>query len=196
MTTEKHDTLILASSSPRRRELLQALGIPFTVMTSDVDEMTAPDLSAKQVVEELALRKARAVADRLTEGIVLGSDTIVVLDGQILGKPIDEADAFRMLFMLQGREHTVYSGVALVDAATGRSEVAHSHTAVKIRPLSEAEIKSYIATREPMDKAGSYAIQGIGATIVEGITGDYFTVVGLPLCLTSKLLARFGMPIL
>lgn len=196
MTTEKHDTLILASSSPRRRELLQALGIPFTVMTSDVDETTAPGLSPAQVVEELSLRKAREVAARLTEGVVLGSDTIVVLDGHILGKPADEADAFRMLSMLQGREHTVYSGVALIDAATGRSEVAHSHTDVKIRPLSEAEIKSYIATKEPMDKAGSYAIQGIGATIVEGITGDYFTVVGLPLCLTSKLLARFGMPIL
>ncbi|ELK41046.1 Maf-like protein [Brevibacillus agri] len=196
MTTEKHDTLILASSSPRRRELLQALGIPFTVMTSDVDETTAPGLSPAQVVEELSLRKAREVAARLTEGVVLGSDTIVVLDGHILGKPADEADAFRMLSMLQGREHTVYSGVALIDAASGRSEVAHSHTDVKIRPLSEAEIKSYIATKEPMDKAGSYAIQGIGATIVEGITGDYFTVVGLPLCLTSKLLARFGMPIL
>ncbi|MBG9566233.1 Maf family protein [Brevibacillus agri] len=196
MTTEKHDTLILASSSPRRRELLQALGIPFTVMTSDVDETTAPGLSPAQVVEELSLRKAKEVAARLTEGVVLGSDTIVVLDGHILGKPADEADAFRMLSMLQGREHTVYSGVALIDAATGRSEVAHSHTDVKIRPLSEAEIKSYIATKEPMDKAGSYAIQGIGATIVEGITGDYFTVVGLPLCLTSKLLARFGMPIL
>ncbi|MGF9822995.1 Maf family protein [Brevibacillus agri] len=196
MTTEKHDTLILASSSPRRRELLQALGIPFTVMTSDVDETTAPGLSPAQVVEELSLRKAREVAARLTEGVVLGSDTIVVLDGHILGKPADEADASRMLSMLQGREHTVYSGVALIDAATGRSEVAHSHTDVKIRPLSEAEIKSYIATKEPMDKAGSYAIQGIGATIVEGITGDYFTVVGLPLCLTSKLLARFGMPIL
>ncbi|WP_309478888.1 Maf family protein [Brevibacillus agri] len=196
MTTEKHDTLILASSSPRRRELLQALGIPFSVMTSDVDETTAPGLSPAQVVEELSLRKAKEVAARLTEGVVLGSDTIVVLDGHILGKPADEADAFRMLSMLQGREHTVYSGVALIDAATGRSEVAHSHTDVKIRPLSEAEIKSYIATKEPMDKAGSYAIQGIGATIVEGITGDYFTVVGLPLCLTSKLLARFGMPIL
>ncbi|EJL43844.1 MULTISPECIES: Maf family protein [Brevibacillus] len=196
MTTEKHDTLILASSSPRRRELLQALGIPFTVMTSDVDETTAPGLSPAQVVEELSLRKAKEVAARLTEGVVLGSDTIVVLDGHILGKPADEADAFRMLSMLQGREHTVYSGVALIDAASGRSEVAHSHTDVKIRPLSEAEIKSYIATKEPMDKAGSYAIQGIGATIVEGITGDYFTVVGLPLCLTSKLLARFGMPIL
>jgi septum formation protein len=188
--------LVLASSSPRRRELLQTLGNPFTIQTSDVDETTGPGLSPKEVVEELAMRKARAVAATRKEGIVLGSDTIVVLDDQILGKPADEADAFRMLSMLQGREHTVYSGVALVDAATGQAEVSHSHTQVRIRPLSETEIKSYISTREPMDKAGSYAIQGIGATIVEGITGDYFTVVGLPLCLTANMLSRFGITVL
>ncbi|MED1952569.1 Maf family protein [Brevibacillus centrosporus] len=189
-------SLILASSSPRRRELLHTLGLTFTVQTSDVDETTAPGMSPKEVVEELAVRKAQTVASTCKEGVVLGSDTIVVLDDQILGKPVDEADAFHMLSMLQGREHTVYSGVALIDAATGRAEVAHSHTQVRIRSLSESEIKAYIATREPMDKAGSYAIQGIGATIVEGITGDYFTVVGLPLCLTAKMLSRFGITVL
>lgn len=188
--------LVLASSSPRRRELLHTLGIPFTVQTSDVDETTAPGLSPREVVEELAVRKAQVVASSLTEGVVLGSDTIVVWEGQILGKPADEADAFHMLSMLQGREHTVYSGVALIDAASGRVEVSHSHTQVWIRPLSQTEIESYIATREPMDKAGSYAIQGIGATIVEGITGDYFTVVGLPLCLTANMLSRFGITVL
>ncbi|MGG4451160.1 Maf family protein [Brevibacillus porteri] len=194
--TKKNVPLILASSSPRRRELLQALGLSFTVITSDVDETTAEHLSASEVVEELSLRKANEVASRLTEGVVLGSDTVVVLDGQILGKPDDEMDAYRMLSMLQGQEHTVYSGVALIDVETGRAEVSHSLTHVRIRALTEQEIKSYIATGEPMDKAGSYAIQGIGATIVEGITGDYFTVVGLPLGLTSTLLTRFGMPIL
>ncbi|WP_429842848.1 Maf family protein [Brevibacillus sp. FIR094] len=194
--TKKNVPLILASSSPRRRELLQALGLSFTVITSDVDETTAVHLSASEVVEELSLRKAKEVASRLTEGVVLGSDTVVVLDGQILGKPVDEMDAYCMLSMLQGQEHTVYSGVALIDVETGRAEVSHSLTHVRIRALTEQEIKSYIATGEPMDKAGSYAIQGIGATIVEGITGDYFTVVGLPLGLTSTLLTRFGMPIL
>ncbi|MFD2369879.1 Maf family protein [Brevibacillus sp. GCM10020057] len=189
-------TLTLASSSPRRRELLQTLGIPFRVQTSDVDETTAPGLSPHEVVEELAVRKARAVASLQQEGVVLGSDTIVVLDDQILGKPADEAEAFRMLTMLQGREHTVYSGVALIDAASGREEVAHSHTRVRIRPLAKTEIESYIATREPMDKAGAYAIQGIGSTIVEGITGDYFTVVGLPLALTARMLSRFGITVL
>ncbi|BAH42808.1 septum formation protein Maf [Brevibacillus brevis NBRC 100599] len=194
--TKKNVPLILASSSPRRRELLQTLGLSFTVITSDVDETTAEHLTASEVVEELSLRKAKEVASRLTEGVVLGSDTVVVLDDQILGKPIDEMDAYRMLSMLQGQEHTVYSGVALIDVETGRTEVSHSLTHVRIRALTEQEIKSYIATGEPMDKAGSYAIQGIGATIVEGINGDYFTVVGLPLGLTSTLLTRFGMPIL
>ncbi|MBY0089124.1 nucleoside triphosphate pyrophosphatase [Brevibacillus brevis] len=194
--TKKNVPLILASSSPRRRELLQTLGLSFTVITSDVDETIAEHLSASEVVEELSLRKAKEVASRLTEGVVLGSDTVVVLDDQILGKPVDEMDAYRMLSMLQGQEHTVYSGVALIDVETGRAEVSHSLTHVRIRALTEQEIKSYIATGEPMDKAGSYAIQGIGATLVEGITGDYFTVVGLPLGLTSTLLTRFGMPIL
>ncbi|UIO44243.1 Maf family protein [Brevibacillus brevis] len=194
--TKKNVPLILASSSPRRRELLQTLGLSFTVITSDVDETTAEHLSASEVVEELSLRKAKEVASRLTEGVVLGSDTVVVLDDQILGKPVDEMDAYRMLSMLQGQEHTVYSGVALIDVETGCTEVSHSLTHVRIRALTEQEIKSYIATGEPMDKAGSYAIQGIGATIVEGINGDYFTVVGLPLGLTSTLLTRFGMPIL
>jgi septum formation protein len=188
--------LVLASSSPRRKELLQTLGLRFSVITSDVDETTSPELTPAEVVEQLALRKAGAVAEKVSEGVVLGSDTIVVLDGQILGKPADEADAFRMLSALQGREHTVYSGVALIDAASGRSEVAHNATQVRIRPMSEREIKAYIATGEPMDKAGSYAIQGIGSTIVEGIVGDYFTVVGLPLNLTAKMLARFGLPLL
>ncbi len=189
-------TLILASSSPRRRELLQTLGLPFTVMTSDADETVEQEMSPAEVVETLSLRKARAVAGKVGEGVVLGSDTIVVLDGRILGKPGDEAEAFRMLQSLQGREHTVYSGVALVDAATGRTEVAHQSTRVQIRPLSEREIRAYIATGEPMDKAGAYAIQGIGATIVEGIVGDYFTVVGLPLNLTARLLSRFGVTFL
>lgn len=189
-------SLILASSSPRRRELLQTLGLSFTIQTSDVDETTAPGYSPKEVVEELAMRKAQAVASRIKEGVVLGSDTIVVLGEEILGKPVDEADAFRMLSALQGQEHTVYSGVALIDAATGRAEVSYSHTRVRIRHLTEKEIEAYIATKEPMDKAGSYAIQGIGSTIVEGINGDYFTVVGLPLCLTANMLGRFGITVL
>lgn len=188
--------LILASSSPRRKELLQTLGLSFSIQSSDVDETTDPGMQPQEIVEELALRKARKVASGLTEGVVLGSDTIVVLNGEILGKPVDDEDAYRMLHALQGCEHTVYSGIALIDAESGQSEVTHSRTQVKIRPLAPDEIRAYIATREPMDKAGSYAIQGIGATLVEGIEGDYFTVVGLPLRLTASMLSRFGIQVL
>jgi septum formation protein len=161
-----------------------------------VEEDTKPGLSPGEIVEELALRKAVAVASRLTEGIVLGSDTIVVLDGQVLGKPADEAEACRMLKSLQGREHMVYSGVAVVDASTGRREVSSSRTEVRFAPMTDREIAAYVATGEPMDKAGSYAIQGIGAAFVEGIAGDYFTVVGLPLRLTATMLSRFGVEVL
>ncbi|MEJ8545739.1 Maf family protein [Brevibacillus borstelensis] len=189
-------SLILASSSPRRRELLQTIGLDFTVITSDVDESTAQGLLPHEVVEQLAYRKARAVADRVEKGIVLGSDTVVVLDDIILGKPADEEEAFAMLSSLRGREHVVYSGVALIDAEIARYEVRHSKTQVRIRALTDQEIHAYIRTKEPMDKAGSYAIQGIGATMVESITGDYFTVVGLPLCLTANMLSRFGISLL
>lgn len=189
-------TLILASSSPRRRELFTTLGLPFVVEASHADESIDGSPSPAEMVETLSLRKAQSVAQRAGSGLVIGSDTIVVLDGDVLGKPRNEADAFSMLSRLQGREHTVYSGVAIVDAASGRAEVAHSATAVRMRPLSDREIRAYIATGEPMDKAGSYAIQGIGATIVEGIRGDYFTVVGLPLNLTARLLSRFGINLL
>ncbi|UFJ39057.1 Maf family protein [Brevibacillus humidisoli] len=189
-------TLTLASASPRRRELLSSLGLPFQVQESHVDEQISTDLAPETIVETLSLGKAQAVAGKVGSGLVIGSDTIVVLDGEVLGKPRDEADALRMLSSLQGEEHTVYTGVAVIDAGSGRTELAHSATKVKMRPLTEREIRAYIATGEPMDKAGSYAIQGIGATIVERIAGDYFTVVGLPLHLTSQLLSRFGVSVL
>lgn len=188
--------LVLASSSPRRRELLSTLGITFSIAVSDVDEATPPEYTPTEIVESLAVRKAAKIAGEMNNALVLGSDTIVVLDGQVLGKPKDEEDAFRMLSQLQGREHTVYSGVALVDAKSKRQEVSSSSTKVAIRSLTPEEIRAYIKTGEPMDKAGSYAIQGIGATIVEGIVGDYFTVVGLPLLLTAQLLKRFDVNVL
>ncbi|MFM1652351.1 Maf family protein [Brevibacillus sp. B_LB10_24] len=189
-------TIILASTSPRRKELLEAIGLPFTVIASNVDETVPPEMQPDQVVEYLALKKAREVAGKNDFGLVIGSDTIVFLDGEILGKPRDEEHAFAMLQSLQGRQHTVYSGVAVVEADTGRTEVSHSAAKVNIRPMTDREIRAYIATGEPMDKAGSYAIQGIGSTIVEGIVGDYFAVVGLPLHLTARLLARFGVSLL
>ncbi len=189
-------TLVLASSSPRRRELLATLGLSFSIAASAVDESTPAHLTPTEIVETLSLRKANKIAGEMNRGLVIGSDTIVVLDGQVLGKPKDEEDAFQMLTKLQGREHTVYSGVAIVDAETKRQEVSSRSTKVAIRSLTPDEIRAYIKTGEPMDKAGSYAIQGIGSTLVEGIVGDYFTVVGLPLMTTAELLKRFDVNVL
>ncbi|WP_426448676.1 Maf family protein [Paenibacillus sp. S-38] len=201
MTITDTRTLILASSSPRRQELIGSLGLPYAIRVSDVDESTEPGLSPAQIVEELSARKAGAVYERCKEegpadGIVIGSDTIVVLDGEVLGKPQDEQDAFRMLSSLQGRRHQVYTGVACFDLATGQRLTEHRVTEVYMNPLTEAQIRRYIASGEPMDKAGSYAIQGLGATMIDRIEGDYFNVVGLPLSLLSALLERLGVAVI
>ncbi|RTE08037.1 Maf family protein [Paenibacillus whitsoniae] len=192
--------LILASSSPRRQELIQSFGLPYIIRVSDADETVAQKMSPAQFVETLSLRKAATVRDMLSvderHGVIIGSDTIVVLQDEILGKPVDEKDAHRMLKALQGNTHQVYSGVACVDAATGRHIVSHSMTHVRMKPMTDEQIDRYIATGEPRDKAGSYAIQGIGATIISGIEGDYFTVVGLPLALLSDMLLEFGIAVL
>ncbi|WP_248927408.1 Maf family protein [Paenibacillus hamazuiensis] len=157
----KPKTLILASSSPRRQKLIRAFRLPYEIIVSDVDETVSENLAPAQVVEELSMRKARAVADKIEgrgrrPGIVVGSDTIVVLGGQILGKPKDEADAQRTLQALQGREHLVYSGVACIDLETGSAKASHSVTRVHMAPLSDRQIRRYIETGEPMDKAGGY----------------------------------------
>ncbi len=193
-------TIVLASSSPRRLELIRTLGIEPLIIPSDVDESVDPMLTPSQVVEELASRKACSVASALpSDGenmIVIGSDTIVVQDGEILGKPQDEEDARRMLRRLAGRSHHVYSGIACIDAAAGRELRGHRRTVVHMKALNDRQIERYIATGEPMDKAGSYAIQGIGATLISGIEGDYFNVVGLSVSLLSDLLLEFGIEIL
>lgn len=196
MIGDSQRPIILASGSPRRRELLAGLGIQFEVQVSDIDENVAEELPPHQLVELLSLKKAEAIATKVERGIVIGSDTIVVLNEEILGKPKDEEEAFTMLTRLQGRLHTVYTGVSLIDVENNRREIAHQSTKVKMRSLSNEQICSYIATKEPMDKAGAYAIQGIGATLIEGIEGDYFTVVGLPLALTADILKTFGVHVL
>jgi septum formation protein len=197
---ENETVLILASSSPRRQELIRSLGLPVRIIPSDADENVGGHLRPWEIVETLAARKAAAVADSLPaeerKGVVVGSDTIVVLDGRVLGKPKDEAEAGGMLAMLQGRDHEVYSGVALIDAASGRTLTSHRMTRVWMKRLDAERIRRYIETGEPMDKAGSYAIQGIGATIVERIEGDYFNVVGFPLSLVADMLEQFGIRIL
>lgn len=184
--------LILASGSPRRRDLLDGLGVRFTVRPVDVDETPLPDEAPLAYVERLARVKA---AERVGPGeLVLGADTTVVLDGEILGKPADEAEARSMLARLAGREHTVLTGVSLVQADTGEPKQATvvESSKVRIASLTEEEIAWYVATGETLDKAGSYAVQGIGAMFVEAVEGDYSNVVGLPLPATYRLFHEMG----
>ena len=192
--------IVLASSSPRRRYLLGLVRIKHRVVRPTIrEEDHAHEDPARHVVR-LARLKALSVAPRVKSGLVLGADTIVVQDGDILEKPGSKADAHRMLRRLAGRRHQVYTGLALVDAASGRRAEGYERSLVKIRRLTDAEIDAYIATGEPMDKAGSYGIQGYGAAIVERVEGCYFNVVGLPLVKLLRLIrsldrAAAGRPV-
>ncbi len=179
--------IILASASPRRSELLRQVAIPFEVIVSDADEHlneTEPEL----YVKELSERKARAVArQRKTDKVILGADTVVVLDGEIMGKPADAADAFAMLRKLQGNTHQVYTGITLI-YPDGKMLRHAERTEVHMYPMTDDEIRDYIATGEPFDKAGGYGIQGRSAIYIKGITGDYNNVVGLPVAKIYQLL--------
>ncbi len=175
--------IILASASPRRRELLEQVGIPFTVDTSDADETMPEGCAPAEYVEELSGRKARAVAGRHPDEIVLGADTIVALGDKILGKPKDSDEAYDMLCMLSGRTHTVYTGVTIIYPQKGASrdmDVFHVRTDVRMYAADERILRDYAASKEPLDKAGAYGIQGKGAVLVESIDGDYSNVKGLP----------------
>ena len=183
--------MILASQSPRRRELLGQMGFSFTVRPAKGEELPHPELTPAQLVEELARQKALEVfAEAASDDVVVAADTVVAIDGKVLGKPHDKVHAAQMLSALSGREHTVYTGVAVKRGET--LLVEHEATQVRFRPLTEREIDLYIQTGEPMDKAGSYGIQGYGALLVEGIRGDYFNVVGLPICRLGRMLAQVG----
>ena len=184
--------IILASGSPRRKQLLAQMGIEtFRVISSDADETVEPGLSPARIVEILSARKAEAVADHTKPGgLVIAADTIVALDGAVLGKPNDGLEAFRMLSALSGRRHQVYTGVTLLRDGERRTE--HEVTTVTFRELTQDDITRYIATGEPMDKAGAYGIQGYGALLVERIEGDYFNVMGLPVCRLGRMLAGMG----
>ena len=174
--------VILASQSPRRRELLGQMGFTdFIIRPAQGEEIIDPDLSPDKLVEELSRQKCAEVAALSgADDLVIAADTVVAIDGTVLGKPRSEQDAYAMLSRLSVRHHTVYTGVTV--SRGGKVLTAHEATRVHFRPLTSAEIETYIATGEPMDKAGSYGIQGYGAMLVEGISGDYFNVVGLPLC--------------
>lgn len=190
-------TIILGSASPRRRELLAQIGVDFTVRVSRKEEIyhsTVPE----EIVKELALMKAENVAEELRadrDMIVLGADTIVVLDDAILGKPKDEEEAFRMIHSLQGRTHEVYTGVAVLDFGKEGKKSVVNHavgTKVFVHAMSDEEIRGYIATGEPMDKAGGYGIQGRFAPYIDRIEGDYYNVVGLPVSYVYQVLKGLG----
>jgi len=187
--------LYLASGSPRRRELLTQIGVPFCAISADIDETPLPEESPSAYVERLARGKVQAgraavVSD--AEFCVLGADTAVVLDGKILGKPMDATEACTMLMLLSGCEHEVLTAIAVQDGERCESLVVRS--LVRFRTIGRDEVAAYWASGEPRDKAGSYGIQGLGAVFVAGLSGSYSAVVGLPLCETAELLGHFGIP--
>lgn len=183
--------VILASASPRRRELLDLVGIAHDVQPADIDETYRDGEEAAEHASRLAREKGATIAARHPEAIVISADTIVLTDGLVLGKPRDEAEAARMLSMLGGQTHVVLTAVAVTYRGEMRSAV--ESVRVTFRPLDDERIGAYIATTEPMDKAGAYGIQGFGATLVERIDGDYFAVMGLPLARMVDLLAEIGV---
>lgn len=185
--------IILASQSPRRRQLLEQMGFTdFLVHPAQGEEVVDPNLAPGALVETLSRQKALEVsAGADPEDLIIAADTVVAVDGQVLGKPHSPEHAFEMLQSLSGREHTVYTGVTVCRGEQILTQ--HEATSVHFRPLTPQEIDAYIATGEPMDKAGSYGIQGLGALLVEGISGDYFNVVGLPVCRLGRMLTQFGV---
>ena len=189
--------LILASASPRRQELLSRLGLDFTVIPARGEESLAPGLTPQEQVLRLAGQKALEVYGRQSHSpgrVILSADTVVVLDGSILGKPKNPDDAVRMLSALSGRSHQVLTGVCVL--SEDRKQQHCEETQVFFRKLTASEISAYVKTGEPMDKAGAYGIQGYGALFAEKIIGDYFNVMGLPLCAVGQLLRQAGIPIL
>ncbi|HEV2017800.1 MAG TPA: Maf family protein [Gemmatimonadaceae bacterium] len=183
--------MVLASASPRRRQLLNLIGIAHEVRPANIDETMRPRENPRRHAERLAREKASAIAKRDPDLITIGADTVVVVNREVLGKPRDAEDAARMLALLSGREHVVTTAVAVSRGKKLRSAVEEVH--VRFRRLRDDEIEAYIATGEPMDKAGAYGIQGYGATIVERIEGDYFAVMGLPIVRLVGLLRDVGV---
>lgn len=189
--------IILASNSPRRIYLLNQIGIDFKVVSPNVEEEgNGERKSPVEVVKSNALKKVQKVAEEYRNAIIIGADTVVVLDGEIIGKPKDEKDAIRILKRLRGRYHFVFSGIAIMQTPEDKVLTSVVRSKVKMRDYSDEEIERYVATGEPMDKAGAYGIQGKGALLVEKIEGDYYNIVGLPLVRLNSLLNRFGYSLL
>ncbi len=188
-------TFILASNSPRRQELLRQIGVRFSVAPADVDETVMPGEAPDAYAMRVALDKARIIAERFREGIVIAADTIVVLDNEIMGKPADAAEAVRMLEKLSGRMHRVMTAIVLKDVGTGRELVKSVLTNVWFHRLSSFDIASYVESGEPLDKAGAYGIQERGALLVDRIEGCYFNIVGLPLSVLGELFHEMDLTI-
>lgn len=191
--------LILASGSPRRKELLEQLGLSFDIILSNADESLPNFTTPEEAVKELAYRKAKDVAERVKNALVIGADTLVVCDQKVLGKPENEDDAVQMLTHLQGRSHHVVSGIALIEVIKGEMKRIHAEakkTTVWMLPLSLDQIEWYIRTGEPLDKAGAYGIQGIGACFIDRIEGCYFNVVGMSLSLLNQMVQQMGYQLL
>ena len=185
--------IILASASPRRAELLHQIGLDFKIIPSSYLEETGSGVEPSVLVKEHAVNKARQVAQTVSSGLIIGADTVVYLNGEIMGKPCGTAEAVRMLSGLSGKVHQVLTGIALVEAENLKVKVDCEITEVKFRSLSRDEIMGYISTGEPFDKAGAYGIQSKGAVLVEGIKGCYFNVVGLPITKLVMMLQEFGV---
>jgi len=186
-------TVVLASSSPRRRDILQLTRVPFVVDPSDVDEILDPCRDPHDLARDLSLQKAHSVSGRHPDSLVVAADTFIVYGGTLLGKPHTDAEARTMLGMLSGRVHSVITGYCVLDASTGEHLCGSAETKVWIRRLTAHEIDTYVRSGEPLDKAGGYAIQGLGALIVEKIEGDFYNVVGLPLNELVRALGKFGV---
>jgi len=193
--------LFLASTSPRRQELIRRLGLPVEILKNTADETYEPEWSPEEVVQHLSKIKAQGAYTSLRatpkgeEGILVGADTIVAMNQTILGKPRDVTHATTMLESLQGNQHKVFTGITLIETNTGKRITTYESTDVWMKSLDRDQIERYITTGEPMDKAGSYGIQGIGATLIHRIEGDYFNVVGLPLSKLADQLKEFGVQI-
>lgn len=181
--------IILASASPRRRELMELAGYDFEVICADITEVVPENVEPQEVVMSLALQKARAVADEHKNAVVVGSDTVVALDGKILGKPHSRQEACEMLRSLSGKAHKVFTGVAIVCGEKVKN--FFDETDVEFYPLSDCEIEKYVATGEPMDKAGAYGIQGKGSVLIKKINGDFFNVMGLPIAKLYREMSDF-----
>jgi len=188
--------IVLASASFRRKELLEKLGLKFEVEPSDCEEEISPGIEPHKLARALSRKKAELVAENSENALVIAADTFIIINGEILGKPITEVEARRMLKIINGRQHSVITGFTIIDTENGRKISRSVETKVYIRKLTSEEIDSYVESEEPLDKAGAYAIQGLGAVIVEKIEGDYFNVIGLPLNAVAESLKEFGVYVL